>query len=279
VFFTGIGTADHSAHVFSVTPPATTVGVVNTDTNLVLPVGIATPTDPADTNVFVADLVGSGAATPSATSDLGAIFIVSQSGGTAQAIANTAGYQPRSLTLSGGPDGGDVLYFSGVDPTTGYANVFTMAPNSSGTPVAVIDEQDVNDPSGIAIDGAGDIFVVDTDSQSGTGLSSIVEISNGESFGFTVVDSLKVGYPAGLAFGTNGTTLYVSGRSTIDGSDVIISIDTTQITPFPTTTSAPGGIGNYLEPAGLHADLSSPGTIDFVDSLAGSSGAVFRVTP
>jgi hypothetical protein len=134
----------------------------------------------------------------------------------------------------------------------------------------------VNDPSGVAVDTAGDIFIVDTDSQSGSGLSSIVEVTGGSGDGYYFIDGLAVGYPAGIAISADQSTLYVSGKSTIDGSDVVISVD---LTTSVATSSAPGGIGSYIEPAGLHLDLSTSGTIDFVDSLAGSSGAVFRVTP
>jgi hypothetical protein len=246
---------------------------------LVLPVGIAAPSSSASTNVFVADLVASGASDAGAPgADLGAIFIVSQSGGVASPISGTVGYQPRGVTIEGGPDAGDVLYFSGVDPTQTppLPNVFSMAPSSAGAPAGIFGFGDLNDPSGVAVDSAGDVFVVDTDSTSGNGLSSIVEVSSTFGDQGTVVDGLTVGYPAGLAVTADGTTLYLSGRSTIDGSDIIITLDTATFTP---TTSAPSGIGNYIEPAGLHLDLSTAGTVDFVDSLAGSSGAVFRVTP
>jgi hypothetical protein len=258
--------------VFSATSPATAAALVNTDTSLLLPTGIGTPSDPSDTNLFVADLVATGASTPSATSDLGAIFIVPQAGGTATPISGTVGYQPRGLVLAGSPDAGDTLYFTGIDPTTGLANVFTMGPGSSGTPFPVITSGSLNDPSGVAVDAAGDIFVFDTVSTLGSGLSSVVQIVAGTGDAEVYADGIPAGYPSGLAVSADGSTLWIAQLSP-GGTDAILTLT---VSTGNGTTSAPSGIGSDIEPGGLHLDSSVSGAVDFVDGLA---GAVYQVTP
>jgi hypothetical protein len=259
VFFTAEATgATPGLTVFSTAATGGTPTALTTPGDpFAAPVAIALSSD--DNTVYVADPAGAG--TPN---DQGAIFSVPATGGTPSIVGGTQDYAPRGLVVVSGTTT-DTLYFSGTDPANGEAGVFKVSAGG-GTASAILEGAPLIDPSGLAVTAGGTVYVLDTDSGSGT--AQLFSIASGVAT--VVLAGLRVGYPAGIALSGDESALLISALDPVARTDEVIRLDLS--TGNVTTDST--GIDTFVEPAGLHRS-SKAGVYAWADSLANSGGTVF----
>ena len=263
VFFTGNDPVKGSG-VFRVAYSGGTVTTVAAGDPFVAPFGIATSSD--GKKLFVAD---PGADTDG--KDKGAILALDPTEGLPAAVMGTAGYQPRNLEVFKGTEG-DIIYFSGTDPT-GKAGVF-LVPAAGGTVTTVLTAPLV-EPSGIAIDSKGTtLFVADTVAPSRT-QTIIYKTPLMSPAATAVVSNVPTGYPAGIALRKNDLTLYVSGFDPANGNEAIIEVNLTENSQTIWKGDAKTDVSQNLEPAGMHR-AKNVDALAFVDSIAGAKrGTVY----
>jgi len=214
--------------------------------------------------LYVADMTAGEAGS-------GAILVLSASGG--EPSEQAVGFFPRGVTVA--PDGR--VYFSGRDPESGQAGVFTLEGNSvsrvfTGAPLV--------DPSGIAVLRDGRVIVADTqlfalNSSSETPQvhteAGLVSIEAGRA---NVLSRIPhTGYPAGLAATEHESVLVVSGLASTRSNTVYL-VNLADPAAEPAALTAPGG--NYQSSAGLHR-MSGKNTFAWADASE-NSGAVYRIT-
>ena len=86
-----------------------------------------------------------------------------------------------------------MLYFTGVDPSSGDAGLFSVDP-AGGTPMTIAAGAPFGEPGGVTVAANGDAFVADA--LSSTGASAVIRVSHGDAKVF--VDRIGVGFPAGI---------------------------------------------------------------------------------
>jgi hypothetical protein len=170
---------------------------------------------------------------------------------------------PRSLEFAD-----DQLYFTGADPS-GMAGVFQVAA-AGGALTAMATGDPFSEPSGIAIAGSGDVYVVDT-GKSTAGAARIIRIANGVASVF--LDGLSVGYPAGVVVSMDDSLLLLSALDPITGTDTIAIIDKAS----KNLASVNAGISAFTEPAGLHR-AKTKDVFAWADSTANQTGTVYLVS-
>jgi len=228
---------------------------------LVAPFGISTSTD--GMTIFVAD-----PATNEAMTDGGAIYSVSSTpGGTFKAVMGTAGTLPRGLQVSK-QGNADVIYYTGYNSTDSLPEVYSV-PSAGGVVAKIAEGAPLVDPSGIAVTNSGDCFVADA-SGSATSLAVIYRIPKG-GMPSVAFDSIRVGYPAGLALSEDETQLLISTLDPAKGSQVI-QID---LGTMKQTVLSPAG-SPFWEPAGLHR-AASANVFGWADATAQNTGTVFVI--
>jgi hypothetical protein len=262
VYFTGIDATGAPA-VFKVKATAGAVTKVASGDPLVAPFNIAT-SGIGDT-LYVAD--------PGAeqTADRGVIWKMGTgTGQTPTAVTGSDGFAVRGLVLN--VEGStDQIYFTGVDGTTGVASAYKLKA-SGGTASSVVSTGvSLVDPSGIAIDGNGDIYIADTIG-SGGNEAQIIKVHSGAASVF--VTGLTVNYPAGLAITNDDKTLLVSSLAA--GTDEIIQIETANKHQTPFTKSGSVDLTKLIEAGGMHRGVTND-VFAWVDGSAGAmnSGSVY----
>lgn len=246
VYFTAL-TADGPG-VFRVaaengTPEALFVGAP-----LVSPFGIMP--DATNTNVFVVDSGSEGiedeeseALDDAADPVVGRIFRISTAGGETESLTGAEGTAPKSLDVVR-RDGRDLVYFTGIDPESGAAAVFSMDADG-GERTLVASGAPLVDPSGIAVASDGTIYVADVAGDGGL-FPSILRIRGG------VVEvyqqGLLVGYPAGVALTLDEKALFVSGLKEVEGTSVVHVVDLTN----DSVAEFDKNIGQNTQSAGVH---------------------------
>lgn len=157
-------------------------------------------------------------------SDASAIVVADATGltritadtGTMTPIAEAATYQPRGLDLVPGA-AGDLVVFTGVDPTDNTPGVFEV-PLAGGTVERIATGFDpAAELDGVTIMADGTAWVTD---QRGM----VYQVKTGAA-PKTIVDDTIVGDPAGVALTLDETTLLVSSVSAAGTSQVLL-IDT-----------------------------------------------------
>jgi sugar lactone lactonase YvrE len=196
--------------------------------------------------VYVADLGLQGETAEVGEKPAGAVYSVPAGGGAPTLLAPTDGYGPRSLDLVAESKTGDVLYFTGNNPESGAAGVYRM-PLPAGALETVYEGPALREPSGIAVAGDGEVYVIDTISTD-VG-AALVKVGDGE---VTILTpGLRVGYPAGLALTVDEGFVLVSGIKAEAGSAQVYRIDLGD----PSLENAEVvdmGIAENTESAGLH---------------------------
>ena len=155
------------------------------------PVALATSVDGA--TIFVADLADLE------TGEHGVISSVPAAGGTPSALGGTKGYEPRGLDVSAN----DTVWFTGTDPAAKAPGLFKAA---GGSVTAVKTGDPFSEPSGVAVNAAGDTaFVADVGSTS----AQIFKVSGGTVT--SLASGLALGFPAGVTLSKNEQYLFASG--------------------------------------------------------------------
>ena len=218
------------------------------------PVGIAVSTD--GKTIFVAD-PGAG------TTDRGAMYAIPAGGGAPALLSGTDGLAPRSIDVVA-VGGLDTLYFSGTN-ANGKPGIFSV-PAAGGTVTPVSVGAPLQDPSGLTVAKDGAIYLVDTIA-SGSNTAQILVIPQGGTPKL-LIDTLRVGYPAGIAISADDKTLYVSGLNTLELTDRFLVVD---IATAKVAESFKAELGTFTESGGLHRAKKSD-VFALVDSSAGPMG-------
>ncbi|WP_437588085.1 hypothetical protein [Sorangium sp. So ce1000] len=260
VYFTGLG-ADGRAGVFKIgAKGGASAAEIAAGPPLVAPLGIATSADGG--RVFVAD---PGAGEP-ARGDAGALFAIDLPGGAVAPVGGGEGLLARGLEVARGADNEERIIFSGRARDDGQPGVFTL-PTRGGEVSAIAEGSPLVDPSGVAVDGRGDIFVCDT-LASPDGTATIFRIEDG--FVSPFATGLRVGYPCGIALTRDDAALLVLTRDPVRGADEVVWIEVASGARSATATGAAG----HDEPGGLHRAKAAD-VFAFVDHKAQEQGSVF----
>jgi hypothetical protein len=218
IYFTAL-TADGPA-VFKTLAENGTPELMHAGAPLVTPFGVMP--DTSNSAVFVTDSGSEGIVADDATdTTVGRIFKISTSGGTPQSMTAAEGTSPKSLDIVAS-GGSDLIYFSGRDPETRVATIYSMdAAGASLTTIA--SGAPFSDPSGLAVASDGTIYVADVSGSEGTDAAIIRIKSSGAVDVFKT--GLRVGYPAGVALTLDEKALFVSGLKKDEGTAVVHVID------------------------------------------------------
>ncbi len=216
-----------------------------------------------DRTLYVADMTaGEGS---------GAVLALPAGGG--EPSEHAAGYFPRGVTVAA--DGR--VYFSGRDPESGQAGVFTLAGGAVST---VFAGAPLVDPSGIAVLRGGRVIVADTRFFEANADSEATQIHT--EAGLVSIDTGRAtilariphtGYPAGLAATQHESALIVSGLAA-SSSNTVYLVSLARPSAEPTAITAPGN--NDQSSAGLHR-MHGTNTFAWADASQ-SKGAVYRIT-
>jgi DNA-binding beta-propeller fold protein YncE len=178
-------------------------------------------------------------------------------------VAGSSGYVPRGITIATSTD---TLVFTGV--TTGGIGVFSL-PAAGGAVTPIAAGSPFVDPSGVATDPAGNIYVADT-TAGGSHRADVFKITAGVVS--VLAPDIYVGYPAGVAFSSSTQAVVVSGLLSVGGPDTLSSISPSGvITPFLST-----GLSTLEAAAGLHR-ASIANAFAFVDSAGDGTDAVYVI--
>jgi sugar lactone lactonase YvrE len=260
VYFTGID-AKGNVGVYSVPATGGAATAVQTGAPFTAPFGITISSD--GKTLYVADPGLDGG------SDLGEIVSLPVGGGTPKAVSGSADAFPRAITIDVS-SGKDELVYTGVSTKTGALGVFQL-PISGGTPTSLAEGAPFVDPSGVAVDGKGDVYVLDTQA-SKSYRGAIFKVSKSAATVFAT--DLWVGYPAGIAFTVDGKGLVVSGLEAAEGPDAVWSF--TVAGGVQTSLVSADHLSSLTNAAGLHraADVN---VFAFVDSAGDGTDAVYVI--
>lgn len=234
------------------------------------PTGLVVSKD--GSKIYVAD---SGVNTPAKPEEVGAIYVISSTGGAKTMVGGTAGYKPKSLDIV--METSEQLYFTGIDPTSGKPGVFRI-PAAGGTVTTVFTpgtgEEFFKDPGGIAVTASGTSYVSETIGGAGGNESAIIEIKNGKATEFAV--GIKVGYPAGIALSQDEKFLLVSGVDRNKGTAVLYRVDVSDPKKIDAITK---DIGDNTNSAGIHrahnADIFAWADAAWPDADGKGGGTVY----
>jgi DNA-binding beta-propeller fold protein YncE len=146
------------------------------------PRGLALSVD--EQTVYVAD---------AAAGEGGQLFAVTLDDGTAVPLLGSENTAPQGLEVHEA-DGQELIYFSGRSPADGQPAVMTLDV-ASGELGVVAQGAPLVEPIGIAISGAGEVYVVDRQGAE-HGLASVFRLRNGQ------IETLAAGFRTGLFPGT-----------------------------------------------------------------------------
>jgi DNA-binding beta-propeller fold protein YncE len=251
IYFTATGA--NGAGVFKVAAAGGPIAEVFSGDPFVSPFSIAISDD--GQTLYVADL---GAETTA--NDGGVIFSLPIGGGTPDVVSGTDGVVPRGLEVANGQ-----LYFTGND-STGAPGLFMM-PLGGGTPATIANGPLFHEPSGVTVTKAGVAYVVDASSTTSS-TARLLKVTGGAASIF--VDSLAVGYPAGVALTMDESTLLLSALDPVKGTDAVIMVNLASQKQGLFTT----GIDTFLEAAGLHR-AKTKDVLAWADSAANNTGTVY----
>jgi len=222
------------------------------------PVGVSVSVD--GTTIFVAD-PGAGAG--------GAILTVPSAGGASAPLGGTDGYRPQGLTIAQIKPQGEALYFTGVDPTTGEAGLFSVNP-AGGTAVAIATGSPFAEPGGVTVLANGDAYVADA--AASNGFAGVIAVKNGKASVF--VERIGVGFPAGITATHDGSTLIVSGLDPATRTDLVyfVNVASGELSVLTDTISA------FHSPAGLHR-ANDTDVFAWADCRANETGTVYVLRP
>jgi hypothetical protein len=201
--------------------------------------------------------------------DRGQLLTVSVEGGAPAILAGASGYAPRGVVVMAGADG-DQIYFTGSTPGENEPGVFRM-PVGGGEVTVLARGTPFTDPSGIAVGGSGQVFVVDTASDD-SNRARLMKVEAGATT--VLLDGIAVGFPAGVALSQDEETVLVSALDPDTRTDLVLryQVDSQALERIS------GGIESFGEPAGLHRAKDAD-TYIWADSSANDGGTVFVINP
>ena len=184
---------------------------------------------------------------------------------------------PRGLTLIR-ENNADMIYFTGAAPEDGQPAVMKV-PAGGGELTVLEKGGQLVEPVGIAVNGAGVIYVADQGA-AGNGLGTVFQFNPhdrlaGSSHAERLADRVRLGSPAGITLTADESLLLVSALHTIGGTSQVLVINTTTggqgiVNQVIGVNQASGG----LHRAHNNNELAWCG----VTAGTGGQGAVFRVT-
>jgi sugar lactone lactonase YvrE len=250
-YFTATTSAGQPA-VFKVPAAGGQATVVASGAPLVSPNSLAISSD--DQTLFVTDSGGGNQ-----------IFTVPTGGGSASPLSGTSGTFPVGIEV--GQSGGDLIYFTGRDVSSGKPGVFSIRP-TGGTPSLVVEGAPLTTPGGVTVTSTGGLYVVNTPAQ-GQITGCIYQVSGGAASQFAC--GLHFGNPSGITLNLAQTTLLVSGGDDT-GHDLVYTIALST----KAVATAADGISQNTNGGGVHrarnADIYS-----WADLTAGGLGTVYRI--
>jgi len=188
---------DSVAGVFTVGKAGPEIETLALGAPLIAPVGISVSLD--GKRLFVAD---SGVMSDAG---VGAIMTLSSTGGEAEILEGTAGFLPRGVVVAS-VDDSEHVYFTGLDVHSGDHGVFRVGA-SGGAVETLASGAPFMDPAGVSVTPSGDVYVIDA--FGGEGTAGVIRVRAGEAE--QVASDLGVGFPAGIASTTDGSTVLISG--------------------------------------------------------------------
>lgn len=202
IYFTALGAQGNG--VFSVAAAGSDATIVTMGAPLLTPQGLDISSD--DASLYVAD------------TNAGQIFVIRLADGAIMPLAGSENTAPRGVEVVRG-DGGDVVYFSGVNPADGEPAVMQIA--GSGDEATVIASgAPLVDPVGIAASSAGVLYVVD---RGAGGMGSVVRIENGAVE--IIAEHVRTGQFPGAALNLDESALLVSALDAQkDSAQVLVTV-------------------------------------------------------
>lgn len=247
-----VATGEPAGSIFRVAAGGAT-SVIAEGGILAKPSGISVTTDGG--RVLVADQQAGGK---------GAILALPAGGARSDPapIPGTQGYAPRGLDVVGA-GGGDVVYFTGVDPVSGAPGLFRIGV-SGGAATTVAEGPPFRSPDSVVVATNGDAYVSDQGAGSGQGI--VYRVSQGKAT--PALTGLTLGAPAGVTLINADETLLVSSIDTKSRANQVLFLDL----PTGKTAAAQKVIGVHMNSAGgLHrahaaavlawADVQRPGRV------------------
>jgi DNA-binding beta-propeller fold protein YncE len=247
VYFTALD-ANGEGAVFSV-PASGSSAPTSVARGFVAPFGIAVSSD--GRKLYVADV---GAAT-SATVDAGKIFAVGAESGDKEELGAGESAIARSLEVLG--EGSDEqIYFAGT--VGGNSGVFRIAGNGSGGVETVASGEDFRDPAGVAVARDGTVYVLDTVGGTYANDASTILVIDTDNKVSTLLNNIRVNYPAGIALSEDESALLVSsvlerGANPVPHAVVQrVDIASREVTKFPKNDETNDTFVSLFEPGGMH---------------------------
>jgi DNA-binding beta-propeller fold protein YncE len=221
------------------------------------PAGIAVGTD--GKALFVADAGAAGS---------GALLTLPTAGGAPTALRGSAGTAPRNLDIVKG-SGGDLIYFTGIDPQDKQPGLFTLPPTGADAPTVVAKGSPFAEPDGVAVTKAGVAYVADR-------AGKVFRVEGGKVS--TTVNEVKTGQPAGIALTLDDGMLLVSAIDKGKGTDRVLLVALAN----GETGAVTKVVGENRSAGGVHRALNA-NVFSWSDLTSGPGsrgrGMVYRVAP
>ena len=223
---------------------------------LVGPRGVAFSSD--GETLYVADPEAAGG---------GAVFAVPIAGGSASVIAGTRGTGARALDLVHTAQG-DILYIAGAEQRLQRAAVLRLPLVGGATPTSILRGSPLAVADGVAVSANGKVYVA---GRNGNGDGSQIVLEVDQRGHRSLVRSIRLGSPAGLALTADESALLVSSVAA-DGTSQVLFVDlaTGSTSVFNDVIGANRGSG------GLHRAHQAN---FFAWCGIGRPGAVYGVAP
>lgn len=199
------------------------------------------------------------------------IFTLAVTGGSPSQLQGSKGTAPQNLNVVS-QSGQDVLYFTGIEPTSRQVAVLKLSTKGADAATVIVKGSPLVAPDGVVVTQAGIVYVSDR-STSGTGKIFKIDGNNVT----VLLDQVRLGNPAGIAFSPDESTLLVSALQA-NSHDEVLLVDLST----GKTGSVTKVVGqNVSDSGGLHASRGNKGIYAWAGvtgGVAGSgAGTVFQV--
>lgn len=149
----------------------------------------------------------------------GRISWLPSAGGSPTTVPGTEGTDARGVEVVE-RDGVDVVYFTGKDPADSIPAVFSV-PSDGGERTVLAKGEPLGNPDAIAVSGDGTVYVSDRPLAGGE--DNVYRL--GEDGPESLLHSVVLGVPAGVAVTEDDSTLLVSSIDATDGTAQLLLLD------------------------------------------------------